>query len=546
MSEKVVTRFAPSPTGYLHVGGARTALFNWLLARKTGGLFILRIEDTDLKRNTPTATQQVIDDLRWLGIDWDEGPQVDGPNGPYFQSQRKDLYDKYTKKLLDEKKAYYCFETTQQLDEMRKQAEAEKTGFIYPRPDAFPTESDADKARAEGKPVTVRFAMPAEQIIVNDVVRGQVTFDGAELGDFIIRKSDGFPTYNFACVIDDKLMGVTHIIRGQEHLMNTPAQQALWNALDFGPLPQYAHMSVTISETGGKLSKRERPQALRKAIKQQGDIDLAALADIGGISTDELNSFLKGKTTPDMPAIEAMADHLGVELPEINVVNFFRSGYLPEALVNFIALLGWSPGNKREIMPADELIGSFDLARLTKSNSLFDRAKLIAFNTEHIKMCPPARLRRHLRNYLMTVESPVAAADDKLLDRLLKICEGARTLADIERKCRFLFIENEKIEYDDKAVKKVLLKGDGLSMLKVVRDKLAAMDEFTQEGIENMLRSLAEEKQVGLGKVAQPLRVAITGSTISPPIFDSVQLLGKENTLARVDTILKKFGGKQK
>jgi glutamyl-tRNA synthetase len=219
----VVTRFAPSPTGYLHVGGARTALFNWLFARRMGGTFILRIEDTDQKRNTPTATRQVMDDLRWLGIQWDEGPEVGGPNGPYLQSQRRDIYDKYVKKLLDEKKAYYCFDTPDELDALRKEAETQKKNFIYPRPKDFPDESDVEKAKARDKPATVRFAMPLTGIVVADVVRGEVKFGPGEIGDFIIQKSNGFPTYNFACVVDDYLMKVTHVIRGQEHLVKRAA-----------------------------------------------------------------------------------------------------------------------------------------------------------------------------------------------------------------------------------------------------------------------------------------------------------------------------------
>ncbi len=540
----IVTRFAPSPTGYLHIGGARTALFNWLLARKTGGKFILRIEDTDLKRNTPTATQQVIDDLHWLGIDWNEGPEVDGPNAPYFQSQRRELYDKYVGQLLEQGRAYYCFESTQELGQLRGQAEAQKKGFIYQRPDVLPTQKDVEKARAEGKPITIRFAMPEGTIIINDLVRGEVSFNTAELGDFIIIKSDGFPTYNFACVIDDHLMGVTHVIRGQEHLMNTPGQQALWQALGFGQPPQYAHMSVTISESGGKLSKRERPQTLRKAIKARTDTDfnLNELAGVGGLNVDEMKDFLKGESVPDVPAIEAMAKYLGINLPEINVVDFFKSGYIPEAMVNFLAMLGWSTGDTREIMPLDELIASFDITRLTKSNSLFDRGKLIACNTEHLKMLSKEKLLAHFKAYLKVVDSPVAKANDEILLRLIKICEGARTLADIEHKTNFLFTADDRIEFDEKAVQKVLLKDNGLAMLKLVRDKLAAMPELTEQGIEDMLRSLAEVHKVGLGKVAQPLRVAITGSTVSPPIFDSVQLLGKEKTLARIDTTLAKFG----
>ena len=539
----VVTRFAPSPTGYLHVGGARTALFNWLWARRTGGKFILRIEDTDQKRNTPTAVQQVMEDLRWLGIEWDEGPEVGGPNGPYLQSQRRDIYDKYVKQLLNEKKAYYCFDTPDELDALRKEAEAQKKSFIYPRPKDFPGDSDAERRRGQGCPVTVRFAVPRDgPIVVADMVRGEVKFAAGEIGDFIIQKSDGFPTYNFACVVDDELMGVTHVIRGQEHLMNTPGQQALWEALGFGELPKYAHMSVTVSDTGGKLSKRERPKVLRKAIKDIGDIDLEKLAKVGDVTVEEVNSFLKGKTTPDMPAIDAMAKHLGIKLPEINVVDFFNSGYLPETMVNFLALLGWNPGGDREIMLLEELIDCFDLSRLTKANSLFDRDKLLAFNTEHIRQADKERLLQHFKDYLKAVESPSVSADDDLLSRLIEICAGARTLADIERKSRFLFLADDKIEYDEKAVKKVLLKNDGLAILAIVRDKLAAMEQFTVENIENMLRSLADEKQVGLGKVAQPLRVAICGTAVSTPIFDSVQMLGKENTLTRVDITLKKFG----
>ena len=537
----VVTRFAPSPTGYLHIGGARTALFSWLFARHSGGKFILRIEDTDIKRNTPTATQQVINDLRWLGTEWDEGPEVGGPAGPYFQSQRKDIYDKYVKQLVDEKKAYYCFETAAELQAMREQAEAEKKGFLYPRPAEFPDDEDVKKAQATGRPAVVRFAMEQSEIVVTDVVRGQVKFGAGEIGDFIIQKSDGFPTYHFACVVDDELMEVTHIIRGQEHLMNTPGHQALQDALGFRR-PIYAHMSVTVSESGGKLSKREQPKALRKAIKAQPEIGLAKLAAVGNISLGEMNTFLKGKTTPDMPSIDAMAKYLGVHLPEINVVDFFNSGYLPETMINFLSLLGCSPGGDREIMPIDELIERFELSRLTKTNSLFDRGKLLAFNTEHLRMAAAEKLLSHYKDYLKAVESVSVGADDGLLAEIIKACQGARTLADIERKSRFLFVASEQIEYDDKAVKKILLKNEGLAVLRVVRDKLSVMEQFTEEAIENMLRSLAEEREVGLGKIAQPLRVAICGTTISLPIFESVNMLGKENTLARIDITLKKFG----
>ena len=537
----IVTRFAPSPTGYLHVGGARTALFNWLLARKTGGKFLLRIEDTDIKRNTATSTAQVLKDLKWLGLDWDEGPDIGGPNSPYKQSERRESYDKYIAQLIDKGKAYYCFDTPEKLDALRKQAEVEKRNNIYPRPSVFPDAAAVEKARSEGRPVTVRFAITqTEPIMIQDEVRGTISIDPAELSDFIIQKSDGFPTYHMAVVIDDELMGVTHIIRGQEHLMNTPNHQLLQKALGFR-IPTYAHMSVTVSESGGKLSKRERSKTLKTTIKAMQDIDMDALAGAGGISTDELESFLKGKTVPDMPAVDAMAAYIGVQLPEINIVDFFRSGYLPETLVNFLALLGWNPGDGREIMDRQEIIEAFDLSRVTKSNSLFDRQKLMSFNTEHIKRVPATTMVQHFRAYLKEIDSPVAKADDDLLERIIRINEGARTLQQIEQKTRFAFVADDKIEYDDKAVQKVLLKGDGLDMLKAVGQALATLHNLTPESIETLLRGLAEEKQVGLGKIAQPLRVAICGNTISPPIFDAVDMLGMDAVLKRIENTLEKY-----
>ncbi|MBM4024430.1 MAG: glutamate--tRNA ligase [Planctomycetes bacterium] len=549
MPEKVVTRFAPSPTGYLHVGGARTALFNWLWARRSGGTFLLRIEDTDLKRNTPTAARQVMQDLRWLGIEWDEGPEVGGPHGPYWQSERLDLYNRCVRQLVEAGGAYYCFETPEELDAMRAQAEAQKKGFLYPRPERFPSEQDVEKARAEGRPVTVRFALPMEKpLVVDDLIRGRITFSPAELGgDFIILKSDGFPTYNFACVVDDYHMEITHVIRGQEHLMNTPGQKALWEALfPDRPTPQYAHMSVTVSDTGGKLSKRERPQTLRTALQKMADVNpnevvAIGLTGVGGITAGQLQSFLHGETTPDIPVIEAIAKHVGVRLPEINIVDFFRSGYLPETMVNFLALLGWNPGDQREIMTVEELIHSFDLTRLTKSNSLFDRKKLLAFNTEHLRIEPPEKVLAHFQAYLQEVGSPVRQADEATLARIVKLCEGARTFEDIERKSVFAFVADDAIEYEEKAVQKVLLKDRALEILRQVRQRLAGMDPLTEQGIEEMLRGLAEERQVGLGKVAQPLRVALSGTTISLPIFDSVSLLGKERTLQRIDRTLTRF-----
>ncbi|AQQ72387.1 Glutamate--tRNA ligase 2 [Limihaloglobus sulfuriphilus] len=539
-----VTRFAPSPTGYLHIGGARTALFSWLLARKSGGKFILRIEDTDQKRNTATAMGQVIKDLRWLGIEWDEGPEIGGPNGPYLQSQRLDIYNKYIRRLLDEKKAYYCFDTSQDLVQMREAAEAKKESFSYPRPEVFPTDSDAQNAREQGKPVTVRFCVERDKpVVVDDRIRGKVTFAPEELSDFIIQKADGYPTFHLAVVVDDALMGVTHILRGQEHLMNTPGHQLLQRALGF-EVPQYAHMSITVSDNGGKLSKRERPNTLRQFIKQMPEPNLDEIAAAGGIELEELERFLAKKSVPDDTVVDKIAAHVGAELPEINVVDFERSGYIPEAMVNFVSLLGWNPGTEKEIMTVDELVSLFDLSRLSKANSFFDRKKLLAFNTEHINTVDAAKLTGYFKRYLELNNSPILPkADDELLKRLVELNRGARTLAEIESKCMAIFIDDDKLEYDPKAVKKVLHKSDpsGIEMLPVIREKLAGLDVFSNTAVESALRGITDEKGVGLGKVAQPLRVAICGGTISPTIFDTVSIIGKESVLKRIDTAIEKF-----
>ena len=541
----LVTRFAPSPTGYLHIGGARTALFCWLLARSQDGRMILRIEDTDQKRNTPTAMKQVMHDLLWLGIDWDEGPDPENPtdatksrgdNGPYLQSQRLDIYQLYVQKLIESGHAYYCFDTPEELQKLRDQAKAQKKTFLYPRPERFPDVKDVENARAEGRPITVRCVVPQDKpIVVKDVVRGEVTFDAAEISDFIIVKSDGFPTYHFACVVDDELMNVTHVIRGQEHLMNTPGHIALQQALGFRT-PIYAHMAVTVSEGGGKLSKRERAKTLVKAIKSNREIDLDAVAQAGSIDRSELENFLAGISSPDQPNLTAMAEHLDVHLPEINVIDFFQNGYIPEALVNFIALLGWSPGDNREIMTRDELIRAFDLNRLIKANSLFDRQKLISFNTEHLRMTELDKLKQHFRKYLEAINSSVAQADDVTLATLIKINQGARTLEQIEQKSRFLFVET--IEYDPQSVKKVLQKDGVPDILQKVYDAFAALEIWNKESLMKAIEDLCTKTNLGMGKVAQPIRVAVTGSNISPPIHDTLILLGKERTLKRIQNTI--------
>ena len=482
--EKVKTRFAPSPTGYLHVGGARTALFNYLLARQAGGTFLLRIEDTDRARHDEAAIAKIIEDMRWLGLDWDEGIEVGGPNGPYRQSERLGIYGPYVERLLEAGQAYYAFETPAELDALRRQAEAEKRGFRYPRPEAFPTRGDADRARAEGRPVVVRCRAPDGDVTVHDEAFGDVTVPASEMEDFVVLKADGFPTYHLANVVDDALMGVTLVCRGQEFLGQTWRQNVLREALGF-ETPRLCHLPIILNMAGRKLSKREG----------------------------------------------------GVEVHEFRV-----AGYLPEALVNFLSLLGWRPSGDREKLTLGELVELFGIDRIGKSNAKFDRDKLVAFNTDACAAADEDRLLAGFRDYLSLnpdAPGPIPPGDDELLRHLLRINKGFRTFADIRAKCGVLFGPDDAFAYDAKAVKKVLAKGDGAgyAVLADLRGALAAVD-WTAEALETLLRDYGERHELGMGKVAQPIRVAVTGTTISPPIFETLVLLGRDKTLARIDRCL--------
>ena len=479
---KIKTRFAPSPTGYLHVGGARTALFNFLLARQGGGTFLLRIEDTDRTRHDESAIARIIDDMRWLGLNWDEGPEVGGNNGPYQQSQRLGVYGQYIDRLLEAGQAYFAFETPEQLDAMR--AQADKGGFRYTRPNPLPSVADAEKARAEGKPVVVRFLCPDKDVTIHDEAFGDVTIPAAEMDDFIIRKADGYPTFYLANVVDDALMGVTCICRGQEFLGQTWRQSALREALGLDE-PLYCHLPLIMDVKGRKLSKRD------------GDVD---------------------------------------------VHDFRSAGYLPEVLVNFIALLGWNPGGGREKLAMAELIEHFSIERIGKANAKFDRDKLLAFNTDAIAAADEDRLLAGLRDYLSLhpdISLLIDADDEALLRCLLRANKGFRTFADIPAKCNVLFVADDAYDYDAKAVAKVLAKNDsaGLAVLSDLQADLAAC-EWAADGLEGLIKAYCEAHGLGMGKVAQPIRVAVTGTTISPSIFDTLVILGREKTLARIDRCL--------
>ena len=543
MADLVRTRFAPSPTGYLHIGGARTALFNYLLARRHGGRFVLRIEDTDQTRNIAGAEGKLLEDLRWLGLDWDEGPEVGGPFGPYYQSQRLERYEACARRLLEEGRAYYAFETREELDAMRKAAGGSGKGFRYPRPASFPSEADARRARDEGRPVVVRFKMPGCDFTVPDRILGEVTIGADELDDFVIVKSDGWPTYHFAVVVDDADMRITHVLRGQEHLMNTPNHIALQQALGL-PTPIYAHLPIILNMDGSKMSKREKDKVVRGALRgaiDAGRIDEARALDVAGCDAETFAAWRKKKAQLPADALRRLARVLEIELPEIDIHDFRASGYLPEVVVNFIALLGWSAGDDREKYTLAELAAAFSLERIGKTNARFDRDKLLAFNTDGIAGAAPGRILAALRDYFAVhPDSPLAPLDDATLARLVELCAGVRTLRQLEQKCGAMFVDDEALRYDEAAVRKFLLKGEaaGVGVLRNMRDVLAKASNWSSGGLEQVIRGYAREHGLGLGKVAQPIRIAVTGTTVSPSIFETIALLGREKTLARIDRLL--------
>ena len=485
----VRVRFAPSPTGYLHVGGARTALFNWLLARKHAGRFVLRIEDTDRARNVTDSLGKILADLRWLGLDWDEGPEVGGDAGPYFQSERLETYNRCVQQLLESGNAYYALETPEELAAMRARARAEKRESKYPRPDPLPTIAQGEAARRAGHPVVVRFRMPGEDIAMDDEILGNVCLAGAELEDFVVQKGDGWPTYHLACVVDDELMGITHVLRGQEHLINTPKHVAIQRALGFRT-PAYAHLPIIFNPNGSKMSKRDKERAIRN----------------------------------------------GQPPPEIDVYDFRVAGYLPEALVNFISLLGWSTGDDTEQMTLQETVERFDVRAIGKSNARFDRDKLLAFNTDWVQRASPERLLAAFKDFLVVNESPMRSLDDETLRYVLRACKGMRTFRDVEAKTAILFAPDEAVQYVPKAVKKAFRRnnGRGFTMLEMVLPRLAALADWTTEALERCVTGFCEEQGCKLGEVAQPIRVAVTGTSISPSIYDTLAMLGKPGTLNRI------------
>jgi glutamyl-tRNA synthetase len=461
----VVTRFAPSPTGMLHVGGVRTALFSWLYARRTGGKFILRIEDTDRERSTEDAVRVILEGMTWLGLTADEGP--------YYQTQRFDRYRSVLADMLKAGTAYRCYCTKQELDALREQQIARKEKPRY---------TGICRARTEPRPgvdPVVRFRNPLDgTVVVQDLVHGPVTFQNAELDDLIIARADGTPTYNFSVVVDDMDMGITHVIRGDDHLNNTPRQMNMLHALG-ATLPAYAHVPMILGPDGAKLSKRH-----------------------GAVS----------------------------------VLHYEEEGYLPEALLNYLVRLGWSHGDQ-EVFTREEMIAAFDIHDVNKAASAFNPEKLLWLNQQHMVRAAPAALVPYLSAQLRRIG--VDSNDQALLEGvILAQRERAKTLKEMAHNSRFFFVE--RVEIDPKAAAKHLT-ADARALLVVARAQLAALPEWTAAAIHTCINAFAASLQLGLGNVAQPLRVAVTGTAVSPPIDATLALLGRERALARIDAALKQL-----
>ncbi|MCT6701392.1 glutamate--tRNA ligase [Rheinheimera sp. 4Y26] len=458
----IVTRFAPSPTGYLHVGGARTALFSWLYARKTGGTFILRIEDTDLERSTQESVDAILDGMNWLGLDWDQGP--------FYQTKRFDLYKEVVAQLLAEGKAYKCFCTVEEVDAMREaqMAAGEKpkyNGMWRDRTD-HPTD----------KPYVIRFKNPQEGVVViDDLIKGRIEVANAELDDLIIARSDGTPTYNLTVVVDDWKMGVTHVIRGDDHVNNTPRQMNILSALG-AELPKYAHVPMILGDDGKRLSKRHGA---------------------------------------------------------VGVMQYRDNGYLPQALLNYLVRLGWSHGDQ-EIFSLDELVEIFDLSACNRAPSAFNTEKLQWLNQHYIRTLPASEVAKHLEWHIN--EQKLDISQGPSLEQLIAVQgERVKTLKELVEVSRYFY--EDFSDFEENAAKKHL-RPVAAEPLQAVAAHLAALSDWTAETVHAAINAAAESLGLGMGKVGMPLRVAVTGGGNSPSLDVTLVLIGKERCLARIEQAL--------
>ncbi|HET6478039.1 MAG TPA: glutamate--tRNA ligase [Dehalococcoidales bacterium] len=487
MNQPVRVRFAPSPTGFPHVGNIRTALFNWLFARHNGGAFIVRIEDTDVARKVAGALEAILDGLRWLGLDWDEGPEVGGNYGPYFQSQRLDLYREAANRLVEQGDAYRCYCSPERMAEMRAEQQKRKQSPGYDRRCRDLSETESRQKKAEGITPVVRFKMPLEgQTSFSDIIWGEITVENSLLDDYVLLKSDGYPTYHLANVVDDHLMEVSHVLRAEEWLSSVPRHKLLYQALGY-EMPQLAHLPMILGPDRSKLSKRH-----------------------GAVS----------------------------------ITEYREQGYLPEAMVSFLALLGWSLDDKTDIITRDDLVKHFSLERISKTAAIFNHEKLDWMNGVFLRELSHEELLRKIMPFLESglpeaVKRPVS---EEYVSRIVPLIrERINTLAEAATYADFFFLE--ELEYDAS-----LLMGKKMTVeitikaLKVAQERLSLLESFDHDSLEGTLRPLAEELGLKTGQLFSPLRVATTGRTAAPPLFETMVVLGKERCLERIRVAVRKLG----
>ncbi len=477
MSE-VRVRFAPSPTVYLHIGGARTALFNWLFARKMGGKLILRIEDTDTERLKEDSVSQILTSLKWLGINWDEGPEVGGDCGPYYQSERLPVYKKYAEQLLEAGKAYYCFCSAADLEAQREKQRLAKQPFRYARTCRDLSPEEAKARAATGEPYSVRIKIPVDgSVTVHDLIHGDVTFNMDQFDDFVIVKSNGMPTYNFAVVVDDHLMGMTHVLRAEEHLSNTPKQLLLYEALGWEP-PKFGHMPMILAPDRSKLSKRH-----------------------GATSVEEFRS----------------------------------QGYLSEAIVNYLTLLGWGPGDERELFTLQETVELFQLEQMSKKAAIYDTKKLTWMNGQYLSRLPLAKILPETKAFFIKdglVGEDWFAGHEEYFAKLVDVVRvRVKTLQEVADASSYFF--KDVTEYDAKGAAKHF-KPESIGLLEQCAAAVEADEVYDLATTEAAYNKIAADNNLALGKVIHPTRLALTGRTVSPGIFDVMVLLGKEKTLERL------------
>ncbi len=473
--ENVRVRFAPSPTGTLHIGGARTALFNWLFARSNNGQLILRLEDTDSIRSTAESAEGILEGLSWLGLDWDEGPDIGGPYGPYRQSERLSIYQHFLQQLLDEKKAYYCFCTSDELRKQREEAQHEKKNYLYDKTcESLSSEQIAERI-AEGLKPVVRLNVPRQgTTVVHDLIRGEVDFDNSLLDDFIIAKSDGWPTYNFAVVIDDYTMKISHVIRADEHLSNTPKQLQVYQALGLNP-PQFAHVSMILAPDRSKLSKRH-----------------------GATSVQE----------------------------------FRDDGYLPDALVNYLALLGWSPGENADILPREQMPNLFSLKDVSLSAAIYDIKKLAWMNGHYITTADLEVIVKLIEDQAR-LKGYLTADNNEYFHKVVDLVRSrAKTVNEVLDLAQYFFEEPEA--YDEKGVDKYFCKAGSLEKLTAALDVVRYTQSFTSLNLEEATRLKAEALDMKAAELIHPTRLAVSGRTMTPGLFEIIELLGRDISVARI------------